>query len=210
MSAHLTVAVDEGPLERTRAELAVVYWFGSDRPLQAGAGRVDWRLCGQISRLIVDGKLCGQAGEAILLQAVGGLRAPLVICLGLGERRRFDAAACEALGFDAARRATNLGAATLALPLPDPHAGDLELAERVETLVVGALRALTGSNATLRLLLVPPAAELARVGQVVSALARRQRPTAVELTLEGATRSRGEGLPHGVREPSLERPQLIK
>ena len=210
MSAQLSVAIDEGPLERTRADLAIVYWFDTDRPLQAGAGRVDWRLCGQISQLIVAGQLSGAPGEAILLQTVGGLRAPLVIGLGLGARAGFDASACSELGAEAARRAVQLGAATLALPLPDPRAGDLELGERVELLVVGALRALTGSNATLRLLLVPTASEVARAGQTLAALAKRQRATTVELTLEGVNHSRSADLPHGVREPSLERPQLIK
>jgi len=102
MSARLTVAIDDGPLERTCADVAVVYWFDSDRPLQAGAGRVDWRLCGQISQLIVDGKLCGESGEAVLLQSGGGLAAPLLIGLGLGARNAFDVKACEALGDPAA------------------------------------------------------------------------------------------------------------
>ena len=135
MSTRLTVEIDPGPLERTRADVAVFHFFDSDRPLQSGAGRVDWRLCGQLSRLLVAGKLSGASGEAVLLQTGGGLAAPLAIGLGLGARNAFDAEACIALGADAARRALYLGARTLALPLPDPHVGDLELSDRIDALV---------------------------------------------------------------------------
>jgi hypothetical protein len=211
MSARLTVGVDDGPLERTCADVAVVYWFDSDRPLQAGAGRVDWRLCGQISQLIVDGKLCGESGEAVLLQSGGGLAAPLLIGLGLGARNAFDADACEALGAEAARRALALGARTLALPLPDPHAGDLELSERVAALVAGAVRAVADSGgAELRLLLVPPAAEVTRVRKAAAALVTRSCPPSVALRLEGLGRPGSEHLPHGAREPAPDHPQLIK
>lgn len=189
MSARLVLEVDAGPLERTPADVAVVYFFDTDRPLQGGAGRVDWRLCGQLSELLVAGKLNGRCGESVLLQSGRGLAAPLLIGLGLGARNAFDGEACEALGADAARRALDLGAHSLALPLPDPHAGDLELPERIDALVAGALVAIAERGGELRLRLVPPAAEVGRARQAVAALASRSCPPSVQLQVDGAGRA---------------------
>ncbi|MBW2287190.1 MAG: hypothetical protein JRG90_05140 [Deltaproteobacteria bacterium] len=210
MSARLTVEIDPGPLERTRADIAVFFFFDSDRPLQSGAGRVDWRLCGQVSRLLVAGKLSGASGEAVLLQSAGGLAAPLAIGLGLGARNAFDAEACEALGANAARRALHLGARTLALPLPDPHAGDLELSDRIDALVAGVMAAIAEFGADLKLLLVPSQAEVAAVRQAAAALASKPHPPSVALRLEGTGRATDLPAPPGVRESPAGRSQLVK
>ena len=210
MSTRLTVEIDPGPLERTRADVAAFYFFDSDRPLRGGAGRVDWRLCGQLSRLLIAGKLSGASGEAVLLQSGGGLTAPLAIGLGLGARNAFDAEACEALGADAARRALGLGARTLALPLPDPHAGDLDLSDRIDALVAGAMVAIAELGADLTLLLVPPQAEVANARQVAAALASKPLPPSVALLLEGMGRASELPVPRGAGERPPSRSQLVK
>ena len=38
MSATLTVELDPGPIERTGADVIVVFFFDSDRPLRGGPG----------------------------------------------------------------------------------------------------------------------------------------------------------------------------
>jgi len=211
MRATLTVEIDAGPVERTRAAVAVVFFFESERPLRGGAGRADWRLCGQLSRLILSGKLTGAAGEAVLMPTGGGLAAPLLVGLGLGSRNTFDAGACEALGREAVTRAWRLGAKSVALPLPDPHAGDLELSERIDALVTGAIGALVGLSGDLRLRLVPPPAEAARAQKAIAALAPRRRPPSVALRLEGLPAPGGaRSSPQGAQGSSPERPQLIK
>jgi hypothetical protein len=210
MSTRLTVEIDPGPLERTRADVAACYFFDSDRPLQGGAGCVDWRLCGQLSRLLIAGKLSGASGEAVLLQSGGGLTAPLTIGLGLGARNAFDAEACEALGTDATRRALQLGARSLALPLPDPHAGDLDLSDRIDALVAGAVVAVDAFGADLKLLLVPAQAEVARARQAAAGLVSKPRPASVALRLEGLGRPADRPPPHGASERPTGRSQLVK
>jgi hypothetical protein len=210
MSATLTVDLDPGPVERTAADVAVVFFFDSDRPLRGGAGRADWRLCGQLSRLILSGKLTGAPGEAVLLQTGGGLAAPLLIGLGLGPRETFDARACEALGREAVTRARRLGAGTVALPLPDPHAGDLDLSARIDALVAGAAAALAEASADLRLRLVPPLAEVARAQKAVADLVAKRRPPSVDLRLAGDGAPRSARFPLGEKGSSAGRPQLIK
>jgi hypothetical protein len=177
VSAVLRIEIDAGPLERTRADVLVVFYFESDRPLRGGAGRADWRLCGQLSQLIQSGRLTGARGEAILIPTGGGLAAPLLIGLGLGPRNRFDAEACEALGRDAADRARRLGVNSLALPLPDSQAGDLELVERIEALVSGAVAALADVSAQLLLRLVSDLADVAQVQALWSEMVPQSSPS---------------------------------
>src|SRR5690606_1725487 len=61
-----------------------------DRPLRSGAARVDWRLCGGLSRRIESGDLSGKSGEALLIGCGPALRSPRLLLLGLGERHAFD------------------------------------------------------------------------------------------------------------------------
>jgi hypothetical protein len=210
MSATLSVGIEAGPVERTRADVVVVFFFETDRPLRGGAGRADWRLCGGLSRLILAGKLSGAAGEAVLVPTAGGLAAPLLVALGLGSRGLFDADACERLGRDAVARALRLRAKTVALPLADPGAGDLELRDQLDALVGGAVRALADFSIDLRLQLVPAVSEVAAAQKALAGLARKRRPASVALRLEGPPASTGARTPQGAAGSASERPQLIK
>ena len=98
----------------------------------------------------------------------------------------------------------------MALPLPDPHAGDLELRERIDALVTGAVRALADLSVDLRLRLVPPLAEVARAQKAVTDLLAKPRPPSVELFLAGDAAPRSARSPLGATGSSAERPQLIK
>ena len=65
---------------------AVVCLLTEDqRPLEGGAGFVDWRLCGALSRAIVSGFFQGSPGEKLLVPSDGRLPAPLVFAVGLGR-----------------------------------------------------------------------------------------------------------------------------
>ena len=55
-----------------------------ERPLGGAAGFVDWRLCGQLSRLLVDGFFKGTRGESLLLPSNGRIGAPRLVVFGLG------------------------------------------------------------------------------------------------------------------------------
>ncbi|MFQ5417556.1 MAG: M17 family peptidase N-terminal domain-containing protein [Myxococcota bacterium] len=209
MSAVLDVEIDPGPLERTRADVLVVFYFDSDRPLRGGAGRADWRLCGQLSQLLLAGRLGGARGEAVLVPTAGGLAAPLLIGLGLGSRDRFDAATCEALGRDAVDRGRRLGAKSLALPLPEVRAGGLELAESIEALVSGAVAALADLSTQLRLRLVPPLADVARAQALLSETAPRSVASVV-VRVSRAAVPRGVPAPQGAKPFSPIPRQTIK
>ena len=113
------LALAPGPIERIRADVAVVPLFAGERPLRAAAGRVDWRLCGRLSHLLAAGRLSGAVGEAVLIPGGGGMCAPRVLGVGAGERDRIDAALFERWVDDALARARGLAARRAVIALPE-------------------------------------------------------------------------------------------
>jgi hypothetical protein len=138
MSA-LHVGAAHAAIHRVRVELAVVGFFQDERPLQAAAGQVDWRLCGTLSHLIRAGRLDGKAGDAVLIPAGGGLFASQVMALGLGARHAFDLSAARSAIVDALARATALRVRSVALPFPFAGRGDRDLG--LDALLDGASEA---------------------------------------------------------------------
>ena len=106
--ASIVVELDANPLERVSADLVVVGFSPDDRPLRGSAGRADWRLCGELWRLVTSRKLSGALGQAALLSAEGSLRSPLLLVLGLGHRAELAIDTWRDLGRDVVRRALDL------------------------------------------------------------------------------------------------------
>ena len=125
MSRELEIEVDPASVERACADAVIVPLFSMERPLRGGAARADWRMCGKLSALLASGRLTGAPGEAALLSTFGGLRTPLLLVLGAGERAAFDERRLEAFACDAVARGLAIGAGALALPLPDDPVGQL-------------------------------------------------------------------------------------
>jgi hypothetical protein len=113
------LALAPGPIERVRADVAVVPLFAGERPLRGAAGRVDWRLCGRLSHLLAAGRLVGAIGEAVLIPGGGGMSAPRVIGVGAGERDPIDAALFQRWVEDALARARGLSARRAVIALPE-------------------------------------------------------------------------------------------
>jgi len=86
MNSQRYYRIRSNGIEELRCELLIVYCFSNERPLGGGAGRVDWRLCGQLSQMLQAGDISGAAGECALVPSRGYLQAPRILLLGLGER----------------------------------------------------------------------------------------------------------------------------
>jgi hypothetical protein len=157
MSDPLQVGIDTRPLERLDCDVLVVGLFENDRPLRGGAARVDWRLCGQVSELVIAGRVSGSQGEAVLMPSPGSLRAPRVLLLGLGDRRRFTLAVAREVMQDAARRCLDLGARRVAIS-PLGMASD-DFARHAESVVQGLVDAQVPGRAGVELLIALPAGQ---------------------------------------------------
>lgn len=79
-----TVPLSLDALDPLPVDTLCLFVTEDERPLTGAAGYVDWRLCGQLSRLLVDGFFKGARGESLLLPSNGRIGAPRVVILGLG------------------------------------------------------------------------------------------------------------------------------
>lgn len=212
MSAALAVELDAGPIERVRADLAIVSFCTTDRPLRGAAGRADWRLCGRLSQLIAAGRVAGHAGEAVLLPGGGGLRAPLVLALGRGPGSALGPAAAAAFARDAVGRGLGLRAGSLALALPGGEPAELALRPRLEAIVAGAGEALAarGGGVALRLSLVAPRENATALLEALRTLRPLGFPAAVALRLPAAPARRAAPRPDLARAHSATRPPPFK
>jgi hypothetical protein len=78
-------------LDDLGGQCLVVTFFSDDRPLRGLAGRVDWRLNGLLSRLILAGFLDGHPCEALLAPIAGRLPQEKMLLVGMGRRGDFSA-----------------------------------------------------------------------------------------------------------------------
>jgi len=168
------LALAPGPIERVRADVAVVPLFAGERPLRAAAGRVDWRLCGRLSHLFAAGRLAGAAGEAVLIPGGGGIFSPRVLGLGAGERAQIDAAAWEAWITSALERARALAARRAAIALPELP---VPLAERLAVLAKSAARIELPAEIDL----APEPGDAPGTADWLRGAARRSRPEGLEI-----------------------------
>lgn len=139
MTKDIQLEFARGPADAIQADIVVAGFFSDDRPLRGAAGRLDWRLCGQLSDLLASGFLDGEAGGAVLLPGSGPIRATRVLLLGLGKRREFSLDRAEEAMRDAISRCLDLGQQVIALS-PLGIAPD-DFARHAEVLIEGLSRA---------------------------------------------------------------------
>ena len=60
-------------------------YFADQKPLDGPAALLDWRLDGQLTKMLVDGEIQGRAGEHVMLQNNGKLKADWVLFVGGGK-----------------------------------------------------------------------------------------------------------------------------
>ena len=118
-------------LDRERGGTLVVTAHTEDRPLRGLAGRVDWRLCGQLSELLADGALDAGFGGALLCPVTDRLPFSRLLFVGLGTAEEFDAGryaeACHIIAWKLAR----MGEHDVAMALPGAVGRGLGLREAV-------------------------------------------------------------------------------
>lgn len=103
-----------------------------ERPLRGTAGFVDWRLCGALSRVLVDKFFTGTPGEQLLFPTEGRLPMGRIFVVGVGKA---PALTGEGLGRALSAAATMLNRAKVdSVALEVPGAGQLDDAARARAL----------------------------------------------------------------------------
>ena len=73
------------PADLLPGESVVALFFSDQKPLQGPAAVLDWRLDGQLTRMLLEKKIQGKAGEQVLLQSNGKLKADWILFVGGGK-----------------------------------------------------------------------------------------------------------------------------
>jgi len=214
VTPQLVLSLAMESIERVEADVAIVTFFCDDRPLRGSASRVDWRLCGRLSRLLRAERFAGDPGEAALFPTRGGLRAPMLIAAGLGPRRAFDGARCRSAAREAVDRALKLRAGAVALALLEAGSEAMDLGARMQGLLRGALSApamgpIAGSGG-LALRLVAAPEERPAVLEWLRSNQQQGFPTGVAAELPSAPQLRREDSPRGAERPSQPIRPLVK
>lgn len=76
-------------LDCASTEVLVASVLEDERPAHGVAGLVDWRLCGQLSRLMLSGFVTGKLDEVVLLPGKPQLPFDKLLFFGLGKRSDF-------------------------------------------------------------------------------------------------------------------------
>ena len=73
------------PVDSLPGESVVALYFTDQKPLEGPAALLDWRLDGQLTRMLLDKEVQGRAGEHVLLQNNGKLKADWILFVGGGK-----------------------------------------------------------------------------------------------------------------------------
>lgn len=79
------------PIDDIKTDCAILSFYEDERPLKGMTGLVDWRLCGSLSRFILDGNIDGHFGEILMFpERKWKLQADRVLLIGLGPKSQFS------------------------------------------------------------------------------------------------------------------------
>jgi hypothetical protein len=73
------------PADALTGESVVALYFSDQKPVEGPAALLDWRLDGQLTKMLIDGQVQGRAGEHVMLQNNGKLKADWILFVGGGK-----------------------------------------------------------------------------------------------------------------------------
>ncbi len=151
----LELGLFRGPAIRAPAATLMLLVPRDERPLRGDAGRVDWRLCGRISELLLSGFTRGDFGEATLLPAGRLFPAERILLFGVG-----DAAALRSHGVWRCMRAAvpkllAIGTRDLSIAFPE----GIDLAQHAPSALGGLVEGISAEHGSLHMRAVLPNAD---------------------------------------------------
>jgi len=124
-----------------------VFVAEDERPLRGVAGYLDWRLCGQLSRVLQGKFFTGEPGDCLLLPSDGRVAMPRVFVMGLGPGKRLSEAALHSALEEAARTLSKAKVEAVALEVPG--AGKLDEQTRAEAVTNSFIPKFKGKSISL-------------------------------------------------------------
>lgn len=106
------------PLEQLEVEVLVALLFTDQRPLVGAAGLLDWRLDGEVTRMLLAGTLKGRRDERLVLRAGPKLQADWVLLVGGGKRQDCSGRSLAVLLQEMVKTCQDAGFSRIGLVLP--------------------------------------------------------------------------------------------
>ena len=78
------------PIDKMPSDTLVLSVFKDEKPLKGANGLVDWRLCGAISKLVMNKTVTGEFLESTLIVSNDRPRVPKIFIIGLGNSKEFN------------------------------------------------------------------------------------------------------------------------
>ena len=115
---ELSLEALDGLSELARIEALCVFIRQDERPLKGAAGWVDWRMCGKLSQVLLDGFFEGRCLETLLLPSDGMLQSPRLFAFGCGPTAELTSARLGECLEHAGRTLQRAGLKSVATELP--------------------------------------------------------------------------------------------
>ena len=163
-------------IDQVPSETAALFFHIDERPLTGSSGLVDWRLCGQISRLLISGMIAGDTGEQVLLASQGRIGAEKIMLFGLGSTQTFSFERYGRTMSLAAKALRKMRADSVVLSLPDIQASSMDQPMAIRRLADELYAwyrddaALLGS---LSMTIVVPLRQLRETSEIIDRLPKR-------------------------------------
>lgn len=126
-------------IDALEADTIAIGITSDGRPLCGAAGYVDWRLCGHLSKLLLQGVVTGERKEKVLFPTPGRLSVSRLLLFGWGPRDGILVGAAEQLRW-MAEVLLQVDAKKVAVALPEPARPLLSLVdEHLNTPLAGRL-----------------------------------------------------------------------
>ena len=133
---HIRFAAPElEVLDGLACEALAVPLFSDERPLAGVLGLVDWRMCGFVSRMLLEGRIAGEPNEHVLLPGRPKLAMEKLFVFGLGPERSFGPALVVGCVSRMLRTLQAARVRSAALVLPGRHTDRIDAATAVEALI---------------------------------------------------------------------------
>ena len=92
MASFSLKSADLPGLDELDAESIALFCWSDVRPLSGAAGFLDWRLCGALSRTLVNEQFIGELNESMLMPINSRLSLKRVFVFGLGSSKEYSVA----------------------------------------------------------------------------------------------------------------------
>jgi hypothetical protein len=125
-------------LDLAGTEVLVASLASDERPPHGVAGLVDWRLAGQVSKLLESGFATGELGEVVLIPGKPKLPFDKVVLFGLGKGPHFNEHVFRAVLDKILRTLEGLRARTAVVELPGRHIGAIKAERAADILLESA------------------------------------------------------------------------